>query len=48
MEQLIIKPLEEGYKTIELRTTNFENYSTCPFKYKFEPKKADAYEPFVF
>lgn len=48
MEQLIIKPLEEWYETIELRTTNFENYNMCPFKYKFEPKKKEDYEPYVF
>lgn len=48
MEQLIIKPLEEWYETIEMRTTNFENYSMCPFKYKFEQKKTDDYQPFIF
>lgn len=48
MEQLVIIPLEEWYETIEMRTTNLENYNMCPFKYKFEPKKADDYQPFVF
>lgn len=48
MEQLIIRPLEEWYQTISIRTTNLESYNTCPFKYKFEPPKSDGYKPFVF
>jgi hypothetical protein len=48
MEQLIIKPLEEGYETISIRTTHLEDYNMCPFKYKFEPPKSDSYKPFVF
>jgi hypothetical protein len=48
MEQLIIRPLEEWYETISIRTTNLENYNDCPFRYRFEPPKSDDYKPFVF
>ena len=30
-----LKPLQEWYKTIQLRATELESYFTCPFKHKF-------------
>jgi hypothetical protein len=48
MEQLVVRPLEDNYETITIRTTHLEDYNLCPFKYKFEPPKSDSYKPFVF
>lgn len=48
MEQLIIIPLENEYETLTIRTTNLEKYYACPFKYKFEPQRADSWAPFKF
>lgn len=48
MEQLVITPLENEYETLTIRTTNLEKYYACPFKYKFEPQRADSWAPFKF
>lgn len=34
--RFIVEPLKEGYKTIQIRTTELENFYHCPYKYKFD------------
>lgn len=43
-----MKPLNENYKTIAIRTTQLENFAMCPYKYKFEPPKFDNEEALQF
>lgn len=46
--RIVMKPLNENYKTVAIRTTHMESFAMCPYKYKFEPQKFDNEEALQF
>lgn len=41
MKTIIIEPLKEWYKTIDVRTTSLEEFATCAYKYRFNKPMYD-------
>lgn len=46
--RIVMKPLNENYKTVSIRATQIETFSMCPYMYKFQPPKMDNEEALVF
>lgn len=46
--RIVMRPLNENYKTISVRATQMESFAMCPYMSKFQPPKLDNEESLLF